>query len=55
MEEEVVVVEEVEVAGEEAEEEVEVDKVVMATTSPKDRSRRGTGLGPGKPPRVMPT
>lgn len=51
--EEVVVVE---VAEEEVVEEEEVvDKGVMATTSPKARSRPGRGPGPVRPHRAMPT
>lgn len=47
--------EEVEVAAaEEAAVEAEVDKGIMATTSPKARSRSGRVWGPGRP-RVTPT
>lgn len=47
--------EEVEVAAaEEAAVEAEVDKGIMATTSPKARSRSGRVRGPGRP-RVTPT
>lgn len=43
-----------EVAAEEAAGEAEVDKGIMATTSPKARSRSGRVRGPGRP-RVTPT
>lgn len=48
----VVVAEEEEVA---VVEEEAVDKEVMATTSPKARSRPGRGPGPDRPHRAMPT
>lgn len=46
--------EEVAAAAEEAAGEAEVDKGIMATTSPKARSRSGRVRGPGRP-RVTPT
>lgn len=46
--------EEVAAAEEEAAGEAEVDKGIMATTSPKARSRSGRVRGPGRP-RVTPT
>lgn len=46
--------EEVVAAAEEAAGEAEVDKGIMATTSPKARSRSGRVRGPGRP-RVTPT
>ncbi len=52
-EEEVVVV--VVVVEEEVVEEEEVDRGVMATTSPKAQSRPERGPGPVRPLRAMPT